>query len=412
LIKKDMETKRLNPAHEGVGWSQPALRKRWNQDKRVVATWWAENSKEAYESGLTNLAEALANWGDSKAGRRQGLKMGFPKYKRRGDGGSVRFHAGALRVDDAHHIVLPRIGRVRTKEPTNDLLKLLRSGRARILSVTLKQQAGRWYTSLSCEVEREAHPLPRRKLAAGVDVGLNHLAVIADSEGKIEYIENPKPLKKAQMGLRRSQRTLARRAKGSTRRNKAKLKVARQHARVAHQRLDAIHKLTHHLATKYQSVVVEHLNVAGMMKNHHLAQALADASFGEIRRQLTYKMLWSGGELWEADTFFPSSKKCHRCGTVRAKLSLNDRVFNCENPECLWNGDRDENAARNLLALVTRSASGTLNARGLDVSLGLRCHLVTAKLSRKTRNPWKKREAGSKVLKTSSLTLQGVSAGC
>ena len=352
LVQSDMEAKRVNPSHLSVGWSLPSLRKRWNQDKGEVAPWWGENSKEAYAGGLTNLADALANWSDSRTGRWEGPKMGFPQYKKRGQKGSVRFTAGALRVKDDHHVVLPSIGQVRTKEPTTKLLQLLRTGRARILSATARQQTGRWYVSFGCEVRREIQVPAHLKPDAGVDVGLSHLAVIADSEGKVRYVDNPRPLKKAQAKLRRAQRVLARRCKGSGRRQKAKLFLAKQHARVAHQRLDAIHKLTHYLATNYQDVVVEKLNVTGMMKNHHLAQALSDASFAEIRRQLTYKMLWHGGELWEADVFFPSSKRCHRCGTVKAKLSLSDRIFRCDNPDCLWVGDRDENAARNLLALV------------------------------------------------------------
>jgi putative transposase len=399
----DLENKKINKAHMSIGWSMPALRKRFNQDKEVVAPWWGENSKDAYASGLGDLADALAAWSASRRGLRKGARVGFPKYKKRGDRDSVRFSTGVLRVEDEHHVVLPRIGRLRTKEPMRELLKRLQAGDVRILSASAKQVAGRWHVSLICAAKLWIPNLPQRKLAAGVDVGLKHLAIIADSEGTIEYVENPRSLMKAQTALRRTQRILARREVDSKRREKAKQALARQHARVTRQRLDALHKLTHHLTHSYQSVVIEHLNVAGMMQNHHLARALSDASFGEIRRQLTYKMLWAGGELLEADVFFPSSKRCHKCGTVKAKLSLSDRVFRCENLECLWSGDRDENAARNLLALVTQSALGTLNARGLGVRPS------RAGQSRKARNPWKKREAGSPSgHQTSSPTPQGV----
>jgi putative transposase len=137
-----------------------------------------------------------------------------------------------------------------------------------------------------------------------------------------------------------------------------------------------LHQLTSALAQTYGTVVVEHLNLAGMLRNHRLARRIADAGWGELRRQLDYKTTWVGGILVEADSFYPSSKTCSGCGHVKAKLPLSERTYRCE--RCGLVLDRDHNAARNLAALVqTRpglvagSGPETINARGADVRPGL-----------------------------------------
>jgi putative transposase len=190
----------------------------------------------------------------------------------------------------------------------------------------------------------------------GVDVGLHHLAVLSDGR----QVPNPAPLEAALRELRRRNRRLARRkgpvASDGTRREpskgwlEAKGELGRTHARVANLRRNALHHLTSELAATHGTVVVEHLNVAGMLKNRRLARRLADAGFGELRRQLTYKCTWAGSRLVEADTFYPSSKTCSGCGHVKAKLPLSERTYRCG--RCGLVADRDLNAARNLAALV------------------------------------------------------------
>ena len=150
--------------------------------------------------------------------------------------------------------------------------------------------------------------------------------------------------------------------------------MSRLHHRVANQRRDGLHKLTTTLAATYGTIVVEDLNVAGMLRNRRLAQHLADACFAEIRRQLDYKTRWNGGTLLVADRWFPSSKTCSACLTVKPKLSLATRTFTCD--VCGLVLDRDLNAARNLAALTADSTTGTgvagdlkpqgLNGRGAD----------------------------------------------
>jgi putative transposase len=341
-----------------VPWTLPALRREWNRAKAGVAPWWAENSKEAYGSGLDALARGLRNWVDSKQGRRAGAHVGFPRPKRKGGGRQAcRFTTGAIRVEpDRHHVTLPRLGRLKTHESTRKLARRLEQGTARILAATISQQGGRWFVSFTCQVQR-AEQRPRRPAATvGVDVGVAQLAVLSSGE----RIANPRPLTAALGRLGRTSRQLARqqgpRAPDGTPRRpsagwrKTQRELARRHARVANLRAEALHQLTTSLAADYGTVVVERLNVAGMVRNNRLARAIADSGMGQVRRLLGYKCPWAGGRLVEAGMFFASSKTCSVCGMVKAKLSLAERIFRCQ--ACGLVLDRDQNAARNLAALV------------------------------------------------------------
>ncbi len=364
LVKERLEARRRGEDVE-VPWALPALRREWNQAKETVAPWWRENSKEAYSSGLAGLADALKNWVDSRRGQRRGRRVGFPRFKKKGRcRESVCFTTGAIRVDGKSHVVLPRIGRVRTHEPTTALLERIAAGEARILRVTVSREGGRWFVSFTCEVERE-QKVPRLPGAViGVDAGLQHLAVFSTGE----RVPNPQPLRKALRKLACLNRELSRRKPGSRNREETRRKLARLHSRVARIRRDAMHKLTYRLACAYGTVVVETLNAAGMLRNRRLARTVADAAMAELRRHLGYKCAWYGSRLVEAERFHPSSKTCSRCGAVKPEFPLWERVFRCD--ACGFVLDRDENAARNLAALVAAVAGSgpeTLNARGRDV---------------------------------------------
>ncbi|MCL6521018.1 MAG: IS607 family element transposase accessory protein TnpB [Firmicutes bacterium] len=368
LVKERLDARRRGEAVE-VPWTLPALRREWNRQKEAVAPWWRENSKEAYSSGLEGLARALRAWSESRRGRRKGRRVGFPRFRKKGRGReSVGFTTGAIRVDDKSHVVLPRIGRVRTHEPTTALLARIEAGEARILRATVSREGGRWFVSFTCEVERVPGRPKWPDAIVGVDTGIRHLAVLSTGDS----VPNPRPLEKALRKLARLNRELARRRPGSRNREETGRQLTRAHALVAHIRRDAMHKLTHHLATSYGTVVVEKLGVSGMARNRRLARALHDAALGELRRQLEYKCAWYGSELVEADPFYPSSKRCSRCGSVKEHLRLSERVYRCE--ACGLVLDRDENAARNLAALVAAVAGSgpeTINARGGDVRPGI-----------------------------------------
>ncbi len=364
LVKQRLDARAAGQDVE-VPWTLAALRREWNRAKGQVAPWWPDNSKEAYSSGLQALARGLKNWADSKAGRRPGATMGFPRPKRKGRSrNTCRFTTGAIKVlADRHHVQLPRLGILKTHESTRKLARRLEQGSARILAATISRQAGRWFVSFTCQVQR-AERRPRRPEATiGVDVGVRRLAVLSSGE----QVANPRPLATTLRRLRRLSRQLARRqgprAPDETRRTpsagwrSAQRELARLHGRVANLRGEALHQLTTHLAEEYGTVVVERLNVAGMVRNRRLARAIADSGMGGVRRLLAYKTVWAGGRLLQADTFFASSKICSSCGMVKAKLSLAERMYRCQ--ACGMVLDRDENAARNLAALVEMVVAGS-----------------------------------------------------
>jgi putative transposase len=337
LVQERLEQRRAGQEVE-VPWTLPALRREWNQAKDQVAPWWPENSKEAYSSGLDGLARALKNWSDARTGRRKGRPVGFPRFKKKWRSrDACRFTTGQIKV-------------------------LLEQGSARILAATISRTADRWFVSFTVEVQRHL-PIDTRRTVVGVDVGVRQLAVLSDGT----MIANPRALEDALRKLRRLNRQLARREPGSERRKKTHRRLARVHARTANIRRDALHKLTSSLATEYGTVVVERLNVGGMIHNRRLARATTDTGLAEIRRQLTYKTTWYGSRLVVADRFYPSSRTCSACGWVKAKLTLAEHTFICET--CGVVLDRDLNAARNLAKLaqyVAQSGWETQNARGAD----------------------------------------------
>ncbi|MEV4182465.1 IS607 family element RNA-guided endonuclease TnpB [Streptosporangium canum] len=350
-----------------LSWSMYSLRKAWNTAKGQVAPWWEDNSKEAYSSGLERLAAALKNWSDSKKGKRKGPKMGFPAFRsKRKAVLSIKFTTGTIRVeDDRRHVTLPRLGAIRTHESTRKLQRRLTAGTARILSATVRHERGRWFVSFQVEVQRAASVSARPDTVVGVDLGVKCLAVLADSASEVRYEPNPAHLDGALKHLRRMSRLVSRR-QGPDRRTgqqpskrwlTANTERNKVHHRVANLRADGLHKLTTRLAAEYGTVVVEDLNVAGMLRNRRLARKIADAGFGEIRRQITYKTGWNGEAVHVADRWYPSSKTCSNCGAVKAKLPLHVRVFDCDN--CPLVMDRDENAARNLAALAAACTTGT-----------------------------------------------------
>ena len=200
---------------------------------------------------------------------------------------------------------------------------------------------------MSVQVEQESpDPAPSTGEIIGVDFGLKSLATLSDGT----VFDNPRALRKAEHKLKRLSRELCRRKLGSANRAKTKAKLSKCHAHVANVRHHALHQITHYLTakTKPYGVVIEDLNVSGMMQNHHLAKAISDASFSEFRRQLEYKGKWYGVNVETVDRFFPSSKTCSVCGFVKDSLSLSERTFICD--ACGIEIDRDLNAARNLAA--------------------------------------------------------------
>lgn len=337
-------------------WSYYSLRRWWNAAKDELAPWWAENSKEAYNAGLESLAAALKNFSNSRHGRRKGRHVGFPRFKGK-DKATPKFSyttgAFGLVDDDPKALKLPRIGRVHCME---DVAR--RIGGAKVLRMSVSFHAGRWYASLMVERPDGPKPMNQPNTSVGIDLGIKELATLSDGT----VFHNPHTLAANERRLARGQRKLARKQSGSKRRARQRKRVTKLYARVSSQRRDALHKITTYVARTYSDVSIEDLNVAGMVKNHRLAKAVEDASFGEFRRQLTYKCERNGVALHVIDRWYPSSKTCSACGSVKAKLSLGERTFVC--PDCGTVLDRDLNAAINIM--VAGSTSETLNAHGAD----------------------------------------------
>ncbi|MCX5367158.1 transposase [Streptomyces sp. NBC_00124] len=212
-------------------------------------------------------------------------------------------------------------------------------------TVTVSQDpAGRWFVSILCE-DPLVKPLPATDAAVGIDVGLDHLLTLSTGE----KVANPRHERRDRARLAKAQRELSRKAKGEgANRRKARRKVAKVHARIADRRRDLLHQLTTRLVRENQTLVIEDLTVTNMVKNRQLARAIADAGWREFRCLLEYKAAWYGREVIAVDRFFPSTRLCSGCGSLRERLPLSVRAWMCGT--CGRAHDRDVNAAKNLLA--------------------------------------------------------------
>ena len=347
-------------------WSAWSLRKRWNQVKEqvtqvtdgesreVTGSWWRESSKEAYATGIADATTALKNWQASRAGKRAGPVVHFPKRKKRTkDKLHCTYTTGALRVEGSHAIVLPGVGAVLTSEDIRPIWRHVRRGSARVLSATIREKAGRWSVSLRLEIGERWRPEPRSD-TVGVDAGIgSNLLIVMRPDGTVaEKVPNPGALRASLAELRRANRALARKTEGSPRWKEAKIRLARVQGRAADVRSDALHKATTRLAKTHGAVVIEDLAPRQHMRGlRSHRKSWADAAAGEMRRQLTYKAGWHDADLWVAGRWYPSSKTCSApgCGAVNAGLTMSDRTWTC--PACGTFHDRDENAGTNLARL-------------------------------------------------------------
>ncbi|RDI31116.1 RNA-guided endonuclease InsQ/TnpB family protein [Lentzea flaviverrucosa] len=201
--------------------------------------------------------------------------------------------------------------------------------------------AGRWFVSIL--IETGVSELPRSRTAVGVDLGVTSLVTLSTGE----KIGNPRHEQLARVKLARAQRRLARRVKGSANRAKARRAVARIHAGIADRRRDLLHKLTTRLVRENQTIVIEDLNVSGMLGRSRLARAISDAAWSEFRTMIEYKAAWRGRAVVVVDRWFPSSKICSGCRLLLDSLDLSVRTWTCTG--CGTEHDRDINAAKNIL---------------------------------------------------------------
>lgn len=290
--------------------------------------WYYEVSKCAPQYALRHLRKA---WDDCF----KKLKKA-PRFRKKGMFDSFTLD-GSITLEK-NRIKVPIIGWLKTYE------RLPLSINPK--SVTISQKADRWFISFKLEVKPK--DIKQKNHPIAVDLGLLRFATLSTGE----EVSSPRPYKKLERKLRLLQWRNRHKAVGSSNWKKTQQKIALLHYRISCIRSDFIHKLTTNLAKNHSKIVIEDLNVSGLMKNGKLSKAIADSGFYEFRRQLTYKTELYGTKLIVADRFFPSSKLCPSCGHKKDKLPLSVRVYQCDNHNCDWIADRDYSAAINLLGLA------------------------------------------------------------
>ena len=292
--------------------------------------WYKEISFHISANAIQDLHNAFSHFF-----RRVKLKQkpGYPKYhkKDRKESFSIRtpqkfgVFGNKLRIEKLKSYI-------RMREP----IRL----QGQLKQVTISKKAGRYFASFLIETEDYVQNYPNRQKSDGVDLGIKTLATLSNGE----VYENYRLLKKNLRKLKKLQRNFARKKeKNSNRRARAKLQIQKLHFRIAKQRAAIAHQLSNYLTKTFDRIVLEDLNVKGMMKNRKLSRAIADVGFGMLRQFIEYKAKLRKCVVVIADRFFPSSKTCSQCGAIKQDLTLADRIYRCD---CGLVIDRDLNAAK------------------------------------------------------------------
>ena len=298
--------------------------------KREPETAWLnEVSSVPPQQALRHLDRAFRHFFEGRAK--------YPAFKKKHGRQAAEYTTSAFRWDAASRMLT--LAKMET--PLDIRWSRAFMGDPTTITVT-RDPAGRYFVSFL--VEEEIVPLPPTGAAIGLDMGVSALVTLSTGE----KITNAKHQALGQRRIRKAQKALARKQNGSKNREKARRKLARAHTHIADQRLDGLHKLSTRLIRENQTVCVETLAVKPLVRNHRLAQAISDASWSELVRQLEYKAAWYRRTLVKIDKWYPSTKRCSACGHILDSLPLAIRQWTC--PACDMRHDRDINAAKNVLA--------------------------------------------------------------
>jgi putative transposase len=337
--------------------NETALRCQLNAVKRTAFPWMLEVTKNAPQMAIIQLGKAFDNF-FNKLSR-------YPRFRRKGRDDRFTITNDQFKIEEKR-IRIPKLGWVRMRE------RLRYAGH--IVSATITRHAGRWYASITVDTPDDPRlPQAENQGAVGVDLGVTTLATLSNGE----KVVGPKALRTLLDKVRRLARSQSRKVKGSHNRAKAKMNLAKLHARIAAMRRDCLHKLTTDLTCRFHTIVIEDLNVKGMLKNHCLARSIVDMGFHEFKRQLIYKTARRGGLLILADRWYASSRLCSNCGYKLASLDLGTRQWAC--PACHVHHDRDVNAAINLRGLAVSSTVIACGEVGSDPACKRKVKLVSAK---------------------------------
>lgn len=301
-------------------------------DLKKEYTWLSECPSQSLQAALYNLDNAYTKF--FKGG-------GFPRFKKKSHQPSIQFPQNVKIEESRVHV--PKLKWI-------NIIQHRPIGLGKIKTTTIsKTSTGKYFISILIDNGVKLPKLKRitTKTTVGIDVGLKTFATLSDGD----QFENPKYLDKQTKRLRVEQRKLARKFKKGAKEQskgyfKQKLIVATLHEKISNQRKDFLHKTSTSIIKKYDTVCLEDLNIAGMMKNGKLARGISDVSWHEFMRMLKYKAEWSGKNIITIGRFDPSSKICSKCGTINKELTLSDRVWACG--KCNVTHDRDKNAAINI----------------------------------------------------------------
>jgi len=293
--------------------------------KQEEYSWLNEINSQSLQVSLKNLDDAYNGFFKKRTK--------FPKFK-------SKHTKNSFKVPQFVNIQNGKLRIPKFKNPIDIILHRTFSGTIKQCTIS-KTSTNEYFVSILVETEHKK--LEKTGKSIGIDLGLKDFVITSDG---YKY-KNNRYTKRYQTKLKKAQQHLSRKKKGSNRYQKQKLKVARIYKKITNSRLDNLHKVSTELITKYDTIILEDLNIKGMMQNHKLAKHIADASWSNFITLLTYKAEWNDKQIVKIDRFFPSSKTCNCCGYINQNLKLDMREWTC--PSCHTKLDRDLNASKNIL---------------------------------------------------------------